>query len=233
MELSDTRILIAGATGELGTALARALGEQGAELALAGRNAGKLDALGDELGAPVARFDAEQPASCKSAVDALAAALGGGLDIAIVAPGVTAFGAADELRPDLVERLFAVNALGPIALLGAALGHLERGGSLVGVSAVTVDYPTAGIAHYSAAKAALSAYLTAVRHERRRDGIHVIDVRPPHLDTGFTERALYGTPPRLPEPVDHQHVVAATLDALRAGRREVTWDIASRQLAVA
>ena len=233
MELSNSRILIAGATGELGAALARALDGQGAELALAGRDQTRLDALGEELGAPVARFDAEQPASCKTAVDALAAALGGGIDVAIVAPGVTAFGAADELDPDLVQRLFAINALGPIALTGAALGHIDPGGALVGISAVTADYPTAGIAHYSAAKAALSAYLKAVRHERRREGIHVIDVRPPHLDTGFSDRALAGTPPRLPEPVDHQQVVAATLDALRTGRREVTWDLASRQLAVA
>jgi short-subunit dehydrogenase len=120
-----------------------------------------------------------------------------------------------------------------MALIGAALGHVDPGGAIVGISAVTADYPTAGIAHYSAAKAALSAYLKAVRHERRRDGIHVIDVRPPHLDTGFSDRALAGTPPRLPEPVDHQQVVAATIEALRAGRREVTWDLGSRQLAVA
>ena len=232
MELSNARILIAGATGELGAALARALNDEGADLALAGRDHDKLEALGDELGAPVAGFDAEQPASCKTAVDALAAGLGG-LEAAIVAPGVTAFGAADEVSAEVVQRLFAVNATGPIALIGAALGHLESGGAVVGVSAVTVDYPTAGIAHYSAAKAALAAYLKAVRHERRRDGIHVIDVRPPHLDTGFTDRALCGTPPRLPEPVDHQQVVAATIEALRAGRREVTWDLRSRQLAVA
>ena len=150
-----------------------------------------------------------------------------------MAPGVTAFGDAEAVPADVVARLFAVNALGPIALIGAALGHIEPGGAVVGVSAVTADYPTAGIAHYSAAKAALSAYLKALRHERRRDRIHVIDVRPPHLDTGFTDRALCGTPPRLPEPVEHQQVVAATLDALRAGRREVTWDLRSRQLAVA
>ena len=232
MELTDARILIAGATGELGTALAHALRAQGAELALAGRDTARLEALGAELDTPVARFDARQPASAKSAVDALAAALGGGLDAAIVAPGVTAFGGADELSPDVVEELFAVNALGPIALISAALGHLTPRGTLVGISAITVDYPTAGIAHYSAAKSALSAYLTAVRHERRRDGLCVIDVRPPHLDTGFTDRALAGRPPRLPEPVGHAHVVTAVLDAMRAGRREVVWDLGSKQLAV-
>ena len=64
MELSNARIFVAGATGELGSALARALDAEGAELALAGRDHARLEALGDELGAPVARFDAEQPASC-------------------------------------------------------------------------------------------------------------------------------------------------------------------------
>ena len=232
MELTDARIIVAGATGELGSALARALKDEGAQLALAGRNAERLDALGDELGAPVARFDAEQPAGCKSAVDALAAALGG-VDAILVLPGVTAFGAADELSQTTIDRLFAVNALGPMALIASALGHIDGKGAVVAITAITVDYPTAGIAHYSAAKSALSAYLKAVRHERRRHGLSVIDVRPPHLDTGFSDRGLAGEPPLLPEPVAHGLVVDATVDALRNGRREVTWDLKARALSVA
>lgn len=231
MELHDARCLVAGATGELGTRIARRLAGAGASLGLAGRDAAALERLGGELGAPTARFDASAPESVRPAVDSLAAALGG-LDVAIVLPGVAAFGPATELEPDTVAELFAVNAFAPIALLSAAIGHLDAGGAVVGVSAIVAEHPTAGVAHYSAAKAALSAYLAALRHEQRRARINVIDVRPPHLATGFSERPLAGSAPRLPDPIDPDEIVEALVAAIRDDRREVAWDLRARALAV-
>jgi short-subunit dehydrogenase len=234
MQIENAGILIAGATGELGSALARALSGVGAELALAGRDSGRLDALGEELGAPTAQFEAGSPASCRSAVDALAAALGGRLDAVVVAFGATTFGRAGDVDADVVDELFRVNTTGPMALIAAALPHMEDGGTVVGISAITADYPTAGLSHYSASKSALSAYLTALRHERRREGLRVLDVRPPHLDTGFADRALGdGELPRLPEPVLHGDVVDAVVSAMRDDRREVAWDLAAKDFSIA
>jgi len=73
--------------------------------------------------------------------------------------------------------LFEVDALGPMELIqrGAASARAARRRG--GVSAIVAEYPAAGIGHYSAAKAAVSAYHTALRRERRRDGLAVIDVR--------------------------------------------------------
>ena len=70
MDIQGSRTLIAGATGELGSALARAFCSEGAELALAGRNAERLGALGDELDASTARLDVRDPESSRTAVDA-------------------------------------------------------------------------------------------------------------------------------------------------------------------
>ena len=229
MELEDARVLIAGATGELGSALARRLTEENCELGLLGRDPERLEALADELGAVSARFDAGDRRGIPPAVDAVAAGLGG-LDSAVVASGVAAFGRADELEHDELEQTFAVNALAPIALLSAALRHLPEDGAVVGVTAIVADHPTAGIASYSAAKAAFSAYLAVLRRERRRGGGTVLDVRPPHMDTGFTGRALTGVPPPLPEPVDHDEVAAELVAALRDGRRELAWDLEARRL---
>ena len=167
MELEDARVLIAGATGELGSALARRLTEENCKLGLLGRDPERLEALADELGAVSARFDAGDRRGIPPAVDAVAAGLGG-LDSAVVASGVAAFGRADELEHDELEQTFAVNALAPIALLSAALRHLPEDGAVVGVTAIVADHPTAGIASYSAAKAAFSAYLAVLRRERRR-----------------------------------------------------------------
>ena len=123
-----------------------------------------------------------------------------------------------------------MNALGPIALIRAALGELGSPAAIVALSAVVAEFPTAGMAAYSASKSALSAYLTALRRERRRHGLTVLDVRPPHLDTDFSERALHGEPPALPEPADPDALVQSIIDSLRSGGRELRYDPMRREL---
>jgi short-subunit dehydrogenase len=230
MDLTDKRFLVAGATGALGSRLARGLHGAGARVALAGRDPGRLGALAAELGgAPSVALDLEAPAGAEGAVRAAADALGG-LDGLVVATGTVAFGPAGELDDAVAARLLTVNALGPIALVRAALGSIGSPGAVVALSAVVADFPTAGMAAYSASKAALSGYLAALRRERRRDGLLVLDVRPPHLDTPFAERALAGSPPPLPAGADPDEVVAAILAALRDGRKELAYDLKARAL---
>ena len=233
MEIEGARILVAGATGGFGSALARALKEAGAELALAGRDAERLDAVGDELGVPTARFEVTDPDGRRTAVDSLAAALGGELDGVAVSVGAPGFGPAGDASPEDVQRLFEVNTMGPIGVVEAALAHMGSSGAVVGVSAIVADHPTAGVSHYSAAKAAFSAYLTALRRERRRGGLAVLDVRPPHMDTSFGDRPIFGEAPELPDPLPVEVVVDAVLDALRSDRREIAWDLKARSLVTA
>jgi short-subunit dehydrogenase len=233
MELDGARVLVAGATGALGGRLALGLRDRGARVALAGRDAGALATLAaDHPGAPRIPFDLRDPATIGAAVDGAASALGG-LDGLVVATGAPAFGAVDELDDAVAADLMTVNALGPIALVRAALGHLGEGGGIAALSAIVADHPTAGMAAYSASKAALSAYLEAARRELRRRKIDVLDVRPPHLETTFASRALAGSPPSLPAGMDPGAVVTATLDALAAGRRTITYDLRERALVTA
>lgn len=229
MELRGARILIAGATGVLGRGLARELHARGADIALAGRDARRLAQLGDELEAATIRLDLREEAGIPTCLGAAASALGG-LDALVVATGVAAFGPEPELDAAVVGDLFLVNAVAPIALIRQSLPHLAPGGTIVAVTAVVAEYPTAGMAAYSASKAALSAYLTALRRERRREGTTVLDVRPSHLDTGFETRALAGEPPALSAGSDHHDVVVAIADAMRDGRRELAYDLRERAL---
>lgn len=223
MELLDKRFIVAGATGVLGEAIARELASAGAELALAGRDRERLEALGSELEAPTAVFDAADIASAGTAVDVLASALGG-LDGLVAACGVAGFGPAGEVDPAHLDALFAANALAPMALIDAAISRIEADGCVAAVSAMVAEYPMARLAHYSAAKSALSAYLAAVGRERRRAGPTVLDVRPPHMDTGFSERPLFGTAPeRLPDPASATEVARQIVDAIREDRRELAW----------
>ncbi len=222
MEISEARVLVVGATGALGGAIARALHERGARLALTGRDPDRLAAVGEELGAPTFELDVVDLERAAERVAEAVEAIGG-LDVLVVATGVPAFGPAVEADPAVTEEVFAVNALGAAGVVRAALPHLD-GGVAVVLSAILADLPTAGMADYSAAKAALSAWLTAVRREHRRRA-RVVDVRPPHLDTELAAHALAGEPPRMPEPLPATDVVDAVLSAIEDdSATDVAWD---------
>lgn len=222
MEISEARVLVVGATGALGGAIAKALHDGGARLAVTGRDPDRLAAVGEELGAPTFELDVVDLERAAQRVGEAVETLGG-LDLLVVATGVPAFGPAVETEPAVTEEIFGVNALGAAGVVRAALPHLE-GGTAVVLSAILADMPTAGMADYSAAKAALSAWLTAVRRENRRR-TRIVDVRPPHLDTDLASHALAGAPPRMPEPLPAGKVVDAVLAAVSDdAATEIAWD---------
>lgn len=223
MEFDGARVVIAGATGSVGSAVAARLRERGAAVGAVVRDPGRLDA-----GGPAAPFDARDLASCAAAVDAVAAGLGG-LDLAFVAIGAPAFG---DVPDAVAADLMTVNAVAPIALLRAATRHLPAGGggTLAAVTAIVAEHPTAGMAAYSASKAALSAYLTALRREVRKRRITVLDARLPHLETDFATRTLHGEPPALPAGMALDDAADALVDALAADRRELAYDLEARSL---
>ncbi|MEN8704999.1 MAG: SDR family NAD(P)-dependent oxidoreductase [Nocardioides marinisabuli] len=226
MRTEGARVLVAGATGVLGRALAEGLHEQGARVVAAGRDPERLGEVAAGLGTTGRQLDVVDAGSCAAAVHGAVEELGG-LDLLVVATGAAGFGRAVELDEAVAEELFAVNTLGPIALVRAAAPYLAEArdgeGTAAVLSAVLADLPTAGMADYSAAKAALATWLQVLRREQRRS-FRVLDVRPPHLDTGLDTRALAGEPPRLPAPMPHEQVVRAILEAIVGEATEVAMD---------
>jgi NAD(P)-dependent dehydrogenase (short-subunit alcohol dehydrogenase family) len=230
MELDGARVLVAGASGALGGQLADALRERGATVVAGGRDADRLRDVAERCGTDPVTFDAVDVDSCTAAVDAAAEALGG-LDAIVVTVGVAGFGRALDTEPVVSEELFAVDVLGPMALVRAAARHLGEGGSVAVFSAILADLPTAGMADYSAAKSALSTWLQVLRREERKR-FTVLDVRPPHLDTGLETRALAGEPPRLPAPMPAADVVPLVVRALEQGASEIVFDRAEGGLVI-
>ncbi|MCZ7415870.1 SDR family NAD(P)-dependent oxidoreductase [Streptomyces sp. WMMC897] len=216
MKLDGARVLVVGATGTLGGALAAELAGRGARLTLAGRDPARLvRAAGAYPGTPAVVFDAYDPESCARAVHGAAAGMGG-LDAVVTAFGAVAFGPANEVGDEIAEHLMAVNVLAPVAFFRAALTVMEPGSTIAALTGVVAERPQPRMADYSASKAALSAWLGAVRRETRAHGIHVLDIRPGHLDTGFADRAVAGTAPPMPPGGDPLRVVAAVADAMEA-----------------
>ena len=230
MDIEGSRFLVAGATGVIGGKLASELSARGASLVLAGRDEARLAALGEELDCPTVVLDYSDPESVAHAVDRACEELGG-LDGLVVATGAVAFGEARELDPEVLTRLIEANASGPIHLITESLRRIEPGGSVVAITAVVAEFPTAGMAAYSASKAALAAFLAATRRELRRQ-VNVLEVSPGHMETGFADRSLAGEPPAMPEGEDVDALITQVAEAIAEDRREIRYDPKSREISV-
>lgn len=224
MDLNDARILVVGATGVLGERLCERLSEHTTEIVVTGRSAPAAEQLRHRLGLRAAHgLDLVDHARAATVVRLAAEELGG-LDAVLVATGVAAFGPAGDEDEAVVEELFEVNALGPMAVVRAALPHLSDGGAVAVLTGVVAELPLAGMAAYAASKAALASWLGSLRRELRRRRIAVVDARLPHMDTGLVDRALAGLPPTLPPGHNIDDVVAAVELGLEHGTHVVRLD---------
>ncbi|MFN7149834.1 MAG: SDR family NAD(P)-dependent oxidoreductase [Microthrixaceae bacterium] len=207
---------IVGASGGLGTPIARQLADRGAQLVLAGPHVDRLSAL-DIDGAVAIELDVRDP-HAGDALAALAMERFGRLDGLVNAAGVVAFGALVDTDDTVIEELFLTNAIGPLWLIKRIVPLLvESRGFIVNLSAVVAEHPMANMAPYSATKAALTAADTALGRELRRAGIQVCDVRPPHTETGLAQRPLAGSAPALPAGLAPELVATLVVDAIVMG----------------
>lgn len=209
--LHGKSVLLAGATGGLGMALATELAKRGAVLTMVGRNAEVLSAIAVEGGRHVA--DLRLPEACRDAV-AAAIAHGGTLDVVINAIGVVAFGSIEDLSVDAMEELFLTNTFIPIMLAKASLPLMTEGGTIVNISGVIAEQNLPGMAAYGASKAAVASFSQALAREARRKKVRVLDARPPHTNTALSQHPIEGTAPRMPEGLSPAFVAGVICDAI-------------------
>ncbi|MEM7324851.1 MAG: SDR family oxidoreductase [Actinomycetota bacterium] len=211
---AGSSVLIAGATGGIGSALARELSDRGAAVTLVARQADRLEQL-DIPGARLA-LDLRSMDHCHQAIHQAKAATGK-LDAVINAVGVVAFGPVADLSIDAMEELFLTNTFIPMMLAQAAVDHLSPGGVLVNLSGVIAERNLPGMAAYGASKAAVAAFDTALAREVRRAEIRVLDARPPHTETGLADRAIEGSAPLMREGLQPERVAKVICDAIEQG----------------
>ncbi|MEI5583841.1 MULTISPECIES: SDR family NAD(P)-dependent oxidoreductase [unclassified Agromyces] len=218
--IDGTRALVVGATGVLGNLIAERLAAGGARVALSGRDEARLGArAGADTVIAVDLTDETAPeAIVGRAVEAL-----GGVDVIVLAAGVVGFDSVAETAEQDLETLFTVNALAPMRIVSAALPALRDSAAagrepvVLALTGIVAELPTAGLASYSASKAALSAYLTAAGRELRRSGIRLLDARPGHTETGLAGRPMFGTAPKFPAGHDPAAVADRLVRAIADG----------------
>jgi short-subunit dehydrogenase len=212
-DLNAKHVVIVGASGVLGSRFAAQLTQAGAKVSAIVRDETKLDKanISNQVVA-----DITDSAALKNAFATLAP-----FDGVINATGVVAFGNTVDLDDATLQKLFAINAIAPIMMLRESAPHITEGGFFVNLSGVVAQQPVAGMAAYSASKAAAWAAMMSAGRELRRQKIEVIDARPPHTETGLATRPLAGVAPKLPEGLNPDVVVARIIAGITAGERDI------------
>lgn len=189
-DLEDKKALVTGASGGIGGAIARALHEAGAHVALSGTRVEALDALASELGArcavhPCDLSDAEATAALPGQVEAVL----GGLDILVHNAGLTRDGLTMRMKDEDWARVIEVNLVAGFRLArGSLKGMMKRRyGRIVSITSVVGHTGNPGQANYVASKAGLTGLSKALAAEVASRGITVNCVAPGFIDTAMTE----------------------------------------------
>lgn len=185
---SGTRAFVTGASRGIGRAVAQALARRGAVVGLAARSTPDLAALAAEL--PGAHHpltcDVALPASIATAVEDFVAAAGG-LDLLVANAGIAHYEPIAEQSLEDIENMTAVNWLGTVHTVQAALPYMleQRRGHIVVMSSGAGLRGFPGAAAYSATKAAQRMFAEALRHELAGSGVSVTTVYPGEIRTSL------------------------------------------------
>jgi short-subunit dehydrogenase len=223
MDLKDARVLLTGATGGLGEAIARALAERGAHQVLTGRRSDALAALAAEVGGEGVQSDLAD----RQEVERLVAAAGD-VDVLVANAGLPGSGTLPRLEPADIDRVLEVNLRAPIMLARLLVpGMIERGhGQLVFVASFAGKVPSAGESSiYTATKFGLRGFAHVLRAQLKRKGVGVSLVTPgPVRDAGMFARGGGKTPPFV-RPSSPEDVGKAVVRAIERNAAEI--DVAS------
>jgi len=194
-EFTGATILVSGAGGGLGRALAVRFAQAGARLVLVDRDAEGIDRCAVEIhgtggDALAVACDVTDPAACADAVRTAVDRFGG-VDVLVNNAGITHRSAFAATDPVVIRRVMDVNFFGAMNLTHAALPHLLRSnGAVVAISSVAGFAPLIARTGYAASKHAMHGFFESLRSEVQPLGIDVTMVCPSFIATAIDRNAL-------------------------------------------
>lgn len=220
MSLVSGKVLVTGASGGLGQAIARAFAVRGASLILTGRKDDVLASLATELGGWAIPCDLSDRSQVQQLADEAAAVP---VDVFVANAGLAGAAPLTEMTLEQIDRVLEVNLRAAVALTHALLpGMIERRrGHIVFMSSLQGRAPTVGAPTYVATKFALRGFALALRQDLRGQPVGVSVILP-----GFVRGAgLYAdSGVRLPIGIgtsSPEDVARAVVDAVERDRPEV------------
>ncbi len=216
--LAGKNVLLTGASGGIGIALAEALVAQEANVIVSGRREAELNALAARLGGRVVVADLSVPADVERLL-----AEAGEVDVLVANAALPGTGALSSFTAEQVERALAVNLRAPIMLAHALVpGMVTRGsGSLIFISSLAGLTASANMSLYNATKFGLRGFALALHDELLGTGVGASVVLPGFVrdagmfaETGIKAPTGFGT-------CAPGEVAAAVLGAIASNRGEV------------
>jgi 3-oxoacyl-[acyl-carrier protein] reductase len=188
-DLNGKRALVTGGSRGIGAAIAQALAERGADVAITYQNSpDRADAVVSSIkklgrrGLAI-QADSADPAAAKRAVTETVASLGG-LDILVNNAAIGLAGPLAELDLAQYQTLMDINVRGPVAYAQAAIPHLTQGGRIISIGSALGDrVPFPGITAYAMSKSALLSFTRGLSRELGPQGVTVNLVSPGSVDT--------------------------------------------------
>ena len=199
-DLHGMTALVTGASGGIGSSIARALAAQGARLALSGSNAAKLRAFRDELdetdhhrqdGDPdhvAITCDLSSAESVEKLVPAAIDSLGK-IDILVNNAGITRDNLAMRMKDEEWDAVMKVNLEAAFRLMRASMKPMmkARFGRIITITSVVGATGNPGQVNYAAAKAGLVGMSKSLAQEVASRGITVNCVAPGFIRTAMTD----------------------------------------------
>lgn len=221
MDIADKTIVLTGATGGIGRAIAERTGAAGARLVLVARNAERLAGLLEQLpgaGHRAVAADLASERGRRSVVEACRVSR----DVAIVinCAGSNDFGLFEDSVPDDVSRLVDINLVSPMLLCLALLPLLRQQPASriinIGSTFGSIGYP--GFSTYCATKFGLHGFTEALRRELSDSTVDVSYIAPRATRTGLNSDTVVAMNDALGTRMDAPALVAdEVLRDLRAG----------------
>jgi 3-oxoacyl-[acyl-carrier protein] reductase len=190
-DLTGMTALVTGASGGIGSAIARALAAQGATLALSGSNEEKLRAFAAELGGDhkILVCNLSDPAAVDALIPQAVDALGGKLDILVNNAGVTRDNLIMRMKDEEWSQVIAVNLEAAFRLARAAAKPMmkARFGRIISITSVVGVTGNPGQANYAASKAGIIGMSKSLGQELASRGITVNCVAPGFIRSAMTD----------------------------------------------
>jgi uncharacterized protein len=218
VNLAGRTVLLTGATGGLGHAIARRLHAAGAELVLTGRRTDVLEPLATETGARSSAVDLADAAAVQRLASECA-----DVDVLVSNAGLPASGQLTSFSVEEIDRALAVNLRAPMVLARALAERMvaRRSGHLVFMSSLAGKLGTPRSSVYSATKFGLRGFAQSLREDLRPSGVGVSAIFP-----GFVRDAgmFHDTGTKLPPgvgTVTPEAVAEAVVRAIERNRGEI------------
>jgi short-subunit dehydrogenase len=191
--MTGKTVVITGASSGIGKALAERFAKSGANVVLAARTMPALETVAASMDGSGKRVlcvscDVTKEADCQQLI-AAAVEKFGGIDVLVNNAGISMRAIFEDLHLEVIRRVMDINFWGTVYCTKAALPHLLKSrGSVVGVSSIAGKMGLPGRTGYSASKWAMEGFLSALRAENIKLGLHVLVACP-----GFTASNIRNT----------------------------------------